>query len=87
MVGSLLHNYSAHVQSPETGEVTDMVSFYHLPSTIVNHPLHKILYVAYLFYSFHTTTPLKDLLYDAMVLAKKASALGCSIFQALSQTS
>lgn len=68
------------VESPETGEVTDMVSFYHLPSTIVNHPLHKILYVAYLFYSFHTTTPLKDLLYDAMVLAKK---MGTDVFNAL----
>ena len=48
-----------------------MLSFYHLPSTVMNNPQHDTLNVAYLFYSFHTATPLKDLLYDALVLAKK----------------
>jgi len=48
-----------------------MFSFYHLPSTIVNHPIHKMLYVAYLFHCFYTVTPLKQLIYDALVLAKK----------------
>ncbi len=59
------------MQSPSTGEVTDMISFYHLPSSIVRHPTHKTLYVAYLFYYGHTTTPLKDLIYDMLVIAKK----------------
>ncbi len=59
------------MQSASTGEVTDMISFYHLPSSIVRHPTHKTLYVAYLFYYGHTTTPLKDLIYDMLVIAKK----------------
>ena len=68
----LSYTISYH-KNPATGEITDMFSFYHLPSTIMNHPLHKTLYVAYLFYTFHTATPFKDLLYDALVLAKKVS--------------
>lgn len=55
-----------------------MFSFYHLPSTVMNHPVHKTLYVAYLFYCFSTVTPLKDLLYDALVQAKKVSHAGLS---------
>lgn len=49
----------------------------------MNHPLHKTLYVAYLFYSFHTVTPLKDLLYDALILAKKVAG-GCNIMLVVS---
>ena len=52
-----------------------MFSFYHLPSTVMNHPQHNILNVAYFFYSFHTATPLRDLLYDALVLAKKVRTM------------
>ena len=63
------------LQNATTGEVTDMLSFYHLPSTVVNHPVHKTLKVAYLFLCFHTTVPLKDLVYDALVLAKKVCCL------------
>ncbi len=59
------------MQSPSTGEVADMISFYHLPSSIVRHPTHKTLYVAYLFYYTHTTISLKDLIYDMLVIAKK----------------
>ncbi len=50
-----------------------MFSFYHLPSTVMNHPVHKMLYVAYLFYCFSTATPLQNLIYDALVIAKKVS--------------
>ncbi len=66
------------MQSPSTGEVTDMISFYHLPSSIVRHPTHKTLYVAYLFYYAHTTTPLKDLIYDMLVIAKKVLVNLCN---------
>ena len=48
-----------------------MLSFYHLPSTIVRHPVHKILKVAYAFYNVSFTVPLKDLLLDSLILAKK----------------
>jgi hypothetical protein len=52
------------------GEVTDFLSFYTLPSTIMNHPTHKSLKAAYSFYNVHTQTPLLDLMSDALVLAK-----------------
>ena len=48
-----------------------MLSFYHLPSTIVRHPVHKILKVAYAFYNVSFTVPLKDLLLDSLILEKK----------------
>lgn len=56
------------------GEVTDFLSFYTLPSTIMNHPTHKSLKAAYSFYNVHTQTPLLDLMSDALVLAKMVSS-------------
>lgn len=55
------------------GEVTDFLSFYTLPSTIMNHPTHKSLKAAYSFYNVHTKTPLIDLMSDALILAKSVS--------------
>ena len=55
------------------GEVTDFLSFYTLPSTIMNHPTHKSLKAAYSFYNVHTKTPLIDLMGDALILAKSVS--------------
>ncbi|TFK02061.1 sodium- and chloride-dependent GABA transporter 2 [Platysternon megacephalum] len=67
------------VESP-TGEVTDFLSFYTLPSTIMNHPTHKSLKAAYSFYNVHTKTPLLDLMSDALILAKSK---GFDVFNAL----
>lgn len=61
-----------HLQSAP-GEVTDFLSFYTLPSTIMNHPTHKSLKAAYSFYNVHTKTPLLDLMSDALILAKSVS--------------
>ena len=47
-----------------------MFSFYHLPSTVVSHPVHKSLHVAYAFYYFATRVPIKDLMMDALIIAK-----------------
>ncbi|XP_074834796.1 glycylpeptide N-tetradecanoyltransferase 1 isoform X3 [Carettochelys insculpta] len=66
-------------ESP-AGEVTDFLSFYTLPSTIMNHPTHKSLKAAYSFYNVHTRTPLLDLMSDALILAK---AKGFDVFNAL----
>ncbi|XP_019379078.1 PREDICTED: glycylpeptide N-tetradecanoyltransferase 1 [Gavialis gangeticus] len=63
-----------------TGEVTDFLSFYTLPSTIMNHPTHKSLKAAYSFYNVHTKTPLIDLMSDALILAKLK---GFDVFNAL----
>lgn len=73
-----LHGPCARVTLPSllsshqnaNGEVTDFLSFYTLPSTIMNHPTHKSLKAAYSFYNVHTQTPLLDLMSDALVLAK-----------------
>ena len=58
-------------QNPDTDEVTDFFSFYHLPSTIVKHPIHQLLHVAYSFYNVAMVTPLKDLVQDSLIIAKK----------------
>uniref|UniRef100_A0A8C5QDL2 Glycylpeptide N-tetradecanoyltransferase n=1 Tax=Leptobrachium leishanense TaxID=445787 RepID=A0A8C5QDL2_9ANUR len=58
------------VVESQNGEVTDFVSFYTLPSTIMNHPAHKSLKAAYSFYNVHTSVPLVDLMNDALILAK-----------------
>ncbi|KAG1672392.1 Glycylpeptide N-tetradecanoyltransferase 2 [Nymphon striatum] len=52
------------------GVVTDMVSFYTLPSSIMDHPVHKMLKAAYSFYNVSTKTPLVDLMTDALIVAK-----------------
>jgi len=62
------------------GTVTDFVSFYSLPSTVVNHPLHKTLEAAYLFYHVAQSTKLETLLNDALIVAKNQ---GFDVFNAL----
>jgi len=52
--------------------ITDMVSFYTLPSTVMSHPTHNKLKAAYSFYNVSTITPWVDLIGDALVLAKKS---------------
>ena len=40
------------VEDPESDEITDFISFYSLPSSILRHPDYNTLYVAYQFYYF-----------------------------------
>ena len=54
----------------QNGVITDFGSFYHLPSTIMNHPQHKVLKAAYSFYNVATKTPLNDLMNDMLITAK-----------------
>ena len=51
--------------------ITDMVSFYTLPSTVMSHPTYNKLKAAYSFYNVSTVTPWVDLIGDALVLARK----------------
>ena len=53
------------------GKVTDFLSFYTLPSSIMHHPLHKELKAAYAFYNVSTKTPMEDLMQAALILAKQ----------------
>jgi len=60
--------------------ITDFVSFYSLPSTILRHDTHKILNVAYSYYNVPNTISITDLMADALVIAKKK---GYDVFNAL----
>ncbi|KAG8178139.1 hypothetical protein JTE90_029445 [Oedothorax gibbosus] len=62
------------------GTVTDFVSFYTLPSTVMHHPVHKNLKAAYAFYNVGKGTPLNDLMQDALIEAKN---MGYDVFNAL----
>lgn len=55
------------------GTITDFVSFYTLPSTVMHHPVHKSLKAAYSFYNVSTVTPWVDLMQDALIVAKNVN--------------
>ncbi|PIO26867.1 hypothetical protein AB205_0075960 [Aquarana catesbeiana] len=62
-----------YVVESSNGVLTDFLSFYTLPSTVMHHPLHKTLKAAYSFYNVHTETALLDLMNDALIIAKLVS--------------
>ncbi|XP_046747796.1 glycylpeptide N-tetradecanoyltransferase 1 [Diprion similis] len=62
------------------GKVTDMVSYYTLPSTVMHHQTHKILKAAYSFYNVSSVTPWLELITDALISARN---LGFDVFNAL----
>ena len=64
-------------------DVTDLVSFYLLPSTIIGNPKHSHLNAAYSFYNVATSVDLVTLMKDALVLAKHTE--GMDVFNALQQ--
>lgn len=73
---------ASYVISNDDGEVTDLISYYHLNSTIVNHELHNKLNAAYSFYNVATTVELEDLMRNALILAKNENM---DVFNALEQ--
>ena len=60
----------------DSGIVTDLCSFYHLPSSIINHEKYKKLNAAYSFYNIAKTVPLKELMHDCLTMAKLVSSSG-----------
>ncbi|XP_055541352.1 glycylpeptide N-tetradecanoyltransferase [Wyeomyia smithii] len=68
------------VEDPASGEITDMVSYYTLPSTVMHHAVHKCVKAAYSFYNVSTKTPLLDLINDALISARN---LNFDVFNAL----
>lgn len=62
----------------DDSKVTDMVSFYHLPSTILNSK--ETLYAAYSYYNVATSMTLSDLMRDALILA---NATNIDVYNAL----
>lgn len=85
------------VENSETGKVTDFISFYVLPFTVLENPLHSQIGIAYLYYYGSeigagktindeesqklVKKNLKSLVNDAMIEAKK---LNIDVFNALS---
>ncbi|VDK74789.1 unnamed protein product, partial [Dibothriocephalus latus] len=63
--------YCYVVVSPETGEVTDMCSFYSLPSSVMQNQKYSSLRAAYSFYNFSTKTPWTVLMKQALIKAKQ----------------
>lgn len=61
---------SAYVVEDSNGKITDMVSYYALPSTVMHHPVHKLINAAYSFYNVSTKTPWLDLMNDALISAR-----------------
>nr|BCL66117.1 N-myristoyl transferase [Volvox africanus] len=62
------------------GRITDLVSFYTLPSSILGHAQHTELKAAYLYYVVASSVPLRQLVSDALVLA---ATRGYDVFNAL----
>jgi glycylpeptide N-tetradecanoyltransferase len=61
--------YSYVVENPENGELTDFLSFYSLPSSILNHEKHKTLYAAYSFFNVANSVTTKELMRNTLILA------------------
>jgi len=59
------------IEDPNTHQITDMVSFYNLPSSILGNDKYKTLKAAYCYYNVATSIPLDKLMNDALILAKK----------------
>eukprot|EP01125_Pyxidicula_operculata_P021262 TRINITY_DN8119_c0_g1_i1.p1 TRINITY_DN8119_c0_g1~~TRINITY_DN8119_c0_g1_i1.p1 ORF type:complete len:395 (-),score=104.89 TRINITY_DN8119_c0_g1_i1:40-1224(-) len=68
------------VSDPKTKKVTDMISFYHLPSSILNNPKYNKLNAAYSWYNVATTVDLVKLMNDSLIAAKKE---GFDVFNCL----
>lgn len=58
------------VDNPVLKKITDMVSYYTLPSSVMHHQTHKTLRAAYSFYNVSTVTPWQELMTDALISAK-----------------
>lgn len=60
-----------YVRENSEGVVTDVCSFYSLPSSILGHEKYNLLKAAYSYWNVATTVPLHELMYDALIFAKQ----------------
>jgi glycylpeptide N-tetradecanoyltransferase len=70
----------SYVVEKNDGEVTDFISFYSLPSSVLNHDVHKTLFAAYSFFNIATSVSYKELIKNALILAKNN---GFDVYNAL----
>jgi len=61
----------SYVLENSAGLITDVCSFYSLPSSILGHEKHNLLKAAYSYWNVATTVPLHELLHDALIFAKQ----------------
>ncbi|KAI3437841.1 hypothetical protein D9Q98_000287 [Chlorella vulgaris] len=73
----VVHSYV--VEGPD-GTLTDLLSFYTLPSSIIGNDQYDSLKAAYMFYTVPGATPLPQLMNDALILAHST---GHDVFNAL----
>jgi len=71
---------NSYVITDGAGKVTDLCSFYHLPSSVMKSEKHKTLYAAYSFYNVATTVDLSTLMTDLLIFAKSENM---DVFNAL----
>ncbi|CAD8056745.1 unnamed protein product [Paramecium sonneborni] len=71
---------STYVVEKEQGIITDFLSFYNLPSQVIKNPKYTHLKAAYSYYNVATQTPIVQLMYDALILAKNE---GYDVFNCL----
>eukprot|EP01133_Synstelium_polycarpum_P006740 gene6740-7834_t len=62
---------NCYVLANAAGQVTDLCSFYNLPSSVIGNPKHNNLKAAFSFYNIATSVPIVELMADALTLAKK----------------
>lgn len=67
--------HSFVVERPSDKKITDMVSFYSLPSSVMQNPRYTNLRAAYSFYNFATATPWSALMKEALIKAKQVLTL------------
>jgi glycylpeptide N-tetradecanoyltransferase len=65
---------NTYVLEGENGEITDMLSYYYLNSSIINNPDYKTLCAVYSFYNVANTVDMVELMNNSLILAKKNGA-------------
>lgn len=60
--------------------ITDFFSFYYIPNSVTGNSKYSTLLVAYLFYMANTETSLRQLIHDALIIAKRN---GVDVFNCL----
>eukprot|EP01038_Epipyxis_sp_PR26KG_P004696 gene4696-6594_t len=71
---------NTYVIESANGAITDVGSFYHLPSSVIGHEKHKTLNAVYSYYNVATSIPLVDLMRDMLILARNEDS---DVFNAL----
>ena len=72
--------FSYVVEDLDKKEITDFISFYSLPSSVLNHEKHKTLNAAYSFFNVPCKLTLKNLMKNALILA---NSKGFDVYNAL----